>query len=95
MKIRKVLISLVTCFIVSCFIHVTIVRADDLVTDGKAAILIEAETGEILYEKNSHEKLAPASMTKMMSMYLILEAKRVKEQEGEKEKRKGEGTGYL
>ncbi|AMC07847.1 MULTISPECIES: D-alanyl-D-alanine carboxypeptidase family protein [Turicibacter] len=74
MKIRKVLISLVTCFIVSCFIHVTIVRADDLVTDGKAAILIEAETGEILYEKNSHEQLAPASMTKMMSMYLILEA---------------------
>ena len=74
MKIRKVLISLVTCFIVSCFIHVTIVQADDLVTDGKAAILIEAETGEILYEKNSHEKLAPASMTKMMSMYLILEA---------------------
>ncbi|MBS3201151.1 D-alanyl-D-alanine carboxypeptidase family protein [Turicibacter bilis] len=74
MKIRKVLISLVTCFIVSCFIHVTIVQADDLVTDGKAAILIEAETGEILYEKNSHEKLAPASMTKMMSMYIILEA---------------------
>ncbi|MEE0428383.1 MAG: D-alanyl-D-alanine carboxypeptidase family protein [Turicibacter sp.] len=74
MKIRKVLISLVTCFIVSCFIHVTIVQADDLVTDGKAAILIEAETGEILYEKNSHEQLAPASMTKMMSMYLILEA---------------------
>ena len=55
------LISLVTCFIVSCFIHVTIVQADDLVTDGKAAILIEAETGEILYEKNSHEKLIPAS----------------------------------
>lgn len=74
MKIRKVLISLVTCFIFSCFIHVTIVRADELVTDGKAAILIETETGEILYEKNPHEKLAPASMTKMMSMYLILEA---------------------
>ncbi|MDO5793801.1 MAG: D-alanyl-D-alanine carboxypeptidase family protein [Turicibacter sp.] len=74
MKIRKVLISLITCFIFSCFIHVTIVRADDLVTDGKAAILIEAETGEVLYEKNSHEQLAPASMTKMMSMYLILEA---------------------
>ena len=48
MKIRKVLISLVTCFIVSCFIHVTIVQADDLVTDGKAAILIvKAETGKM------------------------------------------------
>ncbi|MDE5977290.1 MAG: D-alanyl-D-alanine carboxypeptidase [Turicibacter sp.] len=74
MKIRKMLVSLVTCLIVSCMIHVTIVQADELVSDGKAAILIEAETGEILYEKNSNEQLAPASMTKMMSMYLILEA---------------------
>ncbi|MBQ4163855.1 MAG: D-alanyl-D-alanine carboxypeptidase [Turicibacter sp.] len=74
MKIRKVLISLVTCFIFSCFIHVTIARAEELVSDGKGAILIEAQTGEILYEKNGHEQLAPASMTKMMSMYLVLEA---------------------
>lgn len=54
MKIRKVLISLVTCFIVSCFIHVTIVQADDLVTDGKAAILIEAETAEKFCTKKIH-----------------------------------------
>lgn len=74
MKTRKMLMSLVTCFIFSCFIHVTVARADELVTDGKAAILIEAQTGEILYEKNPHEQLPPASMTKMMSMYLILEA---------------------
>lgn len=45
----------------------------DLAPNAKSAILIEATTGEILYEKNSHEKLAPASMTKMMSMLLILE----------------------
>ena len=74
MKTRKMLMSLVTCFIFSCFIHVTVARADELVTDGKAAILIEAQTGEILYEKNPHEQLPPASMTKMVSMYLILEA---------------------
>ena len=74
MKIRKVLISLLTCFSFSCLVHSKIVSADELVTDGKAAILIEAETGEILYEKNPHEQLAPASMTKMMSMYLILES---------------------
>ena len=41
---------------------------DDLLTDGKSAILIEASTGKILYEKNSHERYAPASMTKIMSM---------------------------
>lgn len=74
MKIRKVLFSLLTCFSFSCLIHSQDVQADELVTDGKAAILIEAETGEILYEKDPHKQLAPASMTKMMSMYLILEA---------------------
>lgn len=39
----------------------------------KSAILIEAGTGEIIFEKNSHERLVPASMTKMMSMLLIVE----------------------
>ena len=45
----------------------------EFATNAKSAILIEASTGEILYEKNSHEKLPPASMTKMMSMLIILE----------------------
>ncbi len=45
-----------------------------LAPSAKSAILIEASTGEILYEFNSHEKLAPASMTKMMSLLLIMEA---------------------
>lgn len=40
----------------------------------KSAIMLEASTGKIIYEKNSHEKLAPASMTKMMSMLLIIES---------------------
>ncbi len=43
-------------------------------SNAKSAILIEASTGKILYEKNADEKLVPASMTKMMSMLLILEA---------------------
>ena len=45
-----------------------------LAKNAKSAILIEASTGEILYEFNSHEKLEPASMTKMMSLLLIMEA---------------------
>lgn len=47
---------------------------DGLLTDGKSAILIEATTGKILYEKNSHDRYAPASMTKIMSMILVMEA---------------------
>lgn len=46
---------------------------DGLLSDGKSAILIEASTGKIIYEKNSHDRYAPASMTKIMSMIIIIE----------------------
>ena len=39
-----------------------------------SAILIERTSGTLLYEKNSHEKLAPASVTKIMTMLLTVEA---------------------
>ncbi|MCL2577622.1 MAG: D-alanyl-D-alanine carboxypeptidase [Defluviitaleaceae bacterium] len=42
--------------------------------DAKASLLMEAETGKILHEFNAHEKLAPASVTKVMTMLLIYEA---------------------
>ena len=45
-----------------------------LAKNAKSAILIEATTGEILFEKNANEKLAPASMTKIMSMLIIVES---------------------
>lgn len=46
---------------------------DGLLSDGKSAVLIEASTGKILYQKNAHDRYAPASMTKIMSMILIME----------------------
>lgn len=46
---------------------------DDLITDLKSAILIEEDSGKVLYEKNAHDRYAPASMTKIMSMILIME----------------------
>ena len=42
--------------------------------ESESAILIEQNTGKILYEKNSHELLRPASVTKIMSLLLIMEA---------------------
>lgn len=42
--------------------------------NAKAAILVDAETGKILYEKNAETVLGIASMTKMMTEYLLLEA---------------------
>ncbi len=40
----------------------------------KSAILLEAYTGKILYEQNADEKLAPASITKIMPLLLVMEA---------------------
>lgn len=42
--------------------------------ESESAILIETTTGEILYEKNSKTPLRPASVTKVMSILLIMEA---------------------
>ncbi|HZG60379.1 MAG TPA: D-alanyl-D-alanine carboxypeptidase family protein [Anoxybacillus sp.] len=46
----------------------------ELADEARSAILIERDTGSVLYEKNAHEKLPPASMTKIMTMLLIMEA---------------------
>lgn len=48
--------------------------AVDLELSAPSAILMERETGEILYESNSHERLAPASVTKVMTLLLVMEA---------------------
>lgn len=39
-----------------------------------AAVLMEKETGTLLYQQNAHEKLEPASVTKVMTLLLIMEA---------------------
>ena len=72
------------CFFVFCFLFLIptlyaekLTSSDNeknnIINDGKSAILIEASTGKVLYEKNSHDRYAPASMTKIMSMILIIE----------------------
>lgn len=48
--------------------------AEDYAPGAKSAILIDNATGKVLFEKNADEKLAPASMTKIGSMLLIMEA---------------------
>lgn len=39
-----------------------------------SVVLMERESGEIIYEKNAHERLAPASVTKVMTLLLVMEA---------------------
>ena len=49
-------------------------QAVELNVAGKSAVLIDVATGTVLYEQNAHEALAPASVTKVMTMLLIMEA---------------------
>ena len=46
----------------------------NLAISAPSAILIEYSTGNILYQKNADKKMYPASMTKMMAIYLFLES---------------------
>ncbi|MGN1324258.1 MAG: D-alanyl-D-alanine carboxypeptidase family protein [Bacilli bacterium] len=67
---KKIILSL-TLLLIPAFVYAEEV---DLAPNAKAAIIVEASTGTILYQKNIHEKLPPASMTKMMGMLLVVES---------------------
>ncbi|TCT15017.1 D-alanyl-D-alanine carboxypeptidase (penicillin-binding protein 5/6) [Natranaerovirga pectinivora] len=47
---------------------------DSLEIQSKSAVLMEPTSGKVIYEKNAHEKLRPASVTKIMTLLLIFEA---------------------
>lgn len=49
---------------------------DPLPLESRSAVLMDAGTGTVLYEKNSHEAMPPASVTKIMTLLLIYEAER-------------------
>ena len=49
-------------------------KSPELADEAKSAILIERDTGTVLYSKNKDERLSPASMTKIMTMLLIMDA---------------------
>ncbi len=51
-----------------------VVKADELAPNASSVIVLEPTTGEIIYERNSHERRHPASMTKIMTMLLVMEA---------------------
>lgn len=53
---------------------VTVLTDDDIAISAPSAVLIEKESGELIYDKSSHERLPPASVTKVMTMLLIVEA---------------------
>ena len=76
--VMKRIVSLIVGTLLLSTIAIPSVLAEEqsaqLVEEAKSAILIERDTGSILYDKNSNEELPPASMTKIMTMLLIMEA---------------------
>ncbi|GAA0123868.1 MAG: D-alanyl-D-alanine carboxypeptidase [Clostridium argentinense] len=83
-KNKKTLLSLLLTFVLVSQFLVIPVKADDKANkegttnivdvDAKSALLIEPSSGKVIFEKNSNEKFAPASVTKIMTMLLAMEA---------------------
>lgn len=68
-NIASIIIILVLVFSYS----VTALGEEPFKLEAKSAILIDASSGEVIYEKNMHEKLPPASITKIMLLLIAME----------------------
>ncbi len=75
MKLKKFILCLITCIV--CLSVLLPVRSladnNNLNINAESAILIDGDTGKVLYEKSAYEKRAPASTTKIMTALLALE----------------------
>lgn len=70
---KKKLLCIALAFVFTVGLGLT-AQAEDLALPAPSCILMEKDTGQILYEENAHEKLRPASVTKIMTLLLVLEA---------------------
>ncbi len=67
--------SLVLCLVLLFSLLLPVrAQAAELPLDSESALLMEKETGQVLYAKNEHEALEPASVTKVMTLLLVMEA---------------------
>lgn len=72
MKQKKILLVLIIVVIIN-FIFCISVHAIEPNINAEGAISVELSTGKIVYEKNAHQKMFPASTTKVMTALLVLE----------------------
>ena len=73
MKLFKRVVAVTAAILSMCSFSVQAETVSPPETKAESAILINADTGRILYEKNSHEKMYPASMTKMLTAMVLLD----------------------
>lgn len=74
MKIRRFIAVFLSALTLCGLLTVPASALEDPDIRAKAALLVEAETGTILYDKNCHDELSIASTTKIMSALLVFEA---------------------
>ena len=67
---KKILLIIMSFFV----LNLNVLAEEDFAPNGKSAILVDNLSGKVLYEKNADEKHAPASMTKLASMLMVMEA---------------------
>lgn len=70
---KKRIAGLLLSFLLSAGTVFPVFGEEPLTLESKSALLMDAGTGTVLYEKNSHEAMPPASVTKVMTMLLICE----------------------
>lgn len=72
--VKKSFISVFLSLLLTFIPAVSVSAAEKELVSAPAAVLMEASTGKILYEKNPHEKRPCASITKVMTLILVFEA---------------------
>lgn len=70
----KLTISILICTLLITTLTPISYGSSQFDVNAKSAILVDGATGKIIYEKNPHERLAPASITKIMVLLLAMEA---------------------
>lgn len=70
------LVCLIITSLIVALISPTVFAEEDFKIQAKAAVAIDAETGKVFYEQNADKPLPIASMTKLLTLYLILEAEK-------------------
>lgn len=78
-RYKKLLTSIMTFFMLISIITPSVYAFEDanessIKVEAKSALLIEPDSGKIVFEKNCHDKFEPASVTKIMTLLLVMEA---------------------
>lgn len=72
-RLKKIIAVLITLTAVASVAPVSAFAAEEPQIAAASAVLINADTGRVLYEKNDHQKMYPASMTKILTAMVVLD----------------------